>query len=86
MHFLRFASDLTLQQIGSQLGKSEPAAQRHLQRVLEKLAIVLHRRGVTTSATALALLLEADFAKAAPTIEVMNCNRFSQKEIAKPVH
>ena len=64
---LRFASDLTLQQIGSQLGKSESAAQRHLQRVLEKLAVILRRRGVTTSATALALLLGADFAKAAPT-------------------
>lgn len=63
---LRFASDLTLQQIGSQLGKSESAAQRHLQRVLEKLAVILRRRGVTTSATALALLLGADFAKAAP--------------------
>jgi RNA polymerase sigma factor (sigma-70 family) len=63
---LRFASDLTLQQIGNRLGKSESAAQRHLQRVLEKLAIILRRRGVTTSATALALMLGADFAKAAP--------------------
>ena len=63
---LRFASDLTLQQIGQRLGKSESAAQRHLQRVLEKLAIILRRRGVTTSATALALMLGADFAKAAP--------------------
>ncbi len=63
---LRFASDLTLQQIGQRLGKSESAAQRHLQRVLEKLAIILRRRGVTTSATALAMMLGADFAKAAP--------------------
>ncbi len=63
---LRFASDLTLQQIGQRLGKSESAAQRHLQRVLEKLAVILRRRGVTTSATALALMLGADFAKAAP--------------------
>jgi RNA polymerase sigma factor (sigma-70 family) len=63
---LRFASDLTLQQIGNRLGKSESAAQRHLQRVLEKLAITLRRRGVTASATALALMLGADFAKAAP--------------------
>ncbi len=63
---LRFASDLTLQQIGNRLGKSESAAQRHLQRVLEKLAVILRRRGVTTSATALALMLGADFAKAAP--------------------
>jgi RNA polymerase sigma factor (sigma-70 family) len=63
---LRFASDLTLQQIGHRLGKSESAAQRHLQRVLDKLAVILRRRGVTTSATALALMLGADFAKAAP--------------------
>ena len=63
---LRFASDLTLQQIGHRLGKSESAAQRHLQRALEKLAVILRRRGVTTSATALALMLGADFAKAAP--------------------
>ena len=63
---LRFASDLTLQQIGNRLGKSESAAQRHLQRVLEKLAVILRRRGVTTSATALTLMLGADFAKAAP--------------------
>ncbi len=63
---LRFASDLTLQQIGNRLGKSESAAQRHLQRVLEKLAVILRRRGVTTSATALALMLGADFTRAAP--------------------
>ncbi len=63
---LRFASDLTLQQIGHRLGKSESAAQRHLQRVLEKLAVILRRRGVTISATALALMLGVDFAKAAP--------------------
>ena len=63
---LRIASDLTLQQIGNRLGKSESAAQRHLQRVLEKLAVILRRRGVTTSATALTLLLGAGLAKAAP--------------------
>jgi RNA polymerase sigma factor (sigma-70 family) len=63
---LRFSSDLTLQQIGRALGKSESATQRHLQRILEKLAAILRRRGVTTSATALALMLGADFAKAAP--------------------
>lgn len=63
---LRFASNLTLQQIGNQLGKSESAAQRHLQRVLEKLAGILRRRGVTTTAAALTLFLGADFAKAAP--------------------
>jgi RNA polymerase sigma factor (sigma-70 family) len=63
---LRFASGLTLQQIGDVLGKSESAAQRHLQRVLEKLATLLRRRGVTTSAAGIALFLGADFAKAAP--------------------
>jgi RNA polymerase sigma factor (sigma-70 family) len=41
---LRFASDLTLQQIGRKLGKSESAAQRHLQRVLEKLAVYISTR------------------------------------------
>ncbi len=63
---LRFASGQTLQQIGNALGKSESAAQRHLQRVLEKITIILRRRDVSTSATALALLLGADFAKALP--------------------
>ena len=66
MVLMRFSEDLTLRQIGAKLGKSESATQRHLTKVLEKLALLLRKRGVTTSTVALAAILTADFSKAAP--------------------
>lgn len=63
---MRFASNLSLRQIGGALGKSESAAQRHLQRALEKLSVVLRKRGVTAGTGLLAVYLSTDLAKAAP--------------------
>lgn len=62
---LRFASGLTLRQIGEKIGKSESASQRHLQRALEKLRGLLRKRGVAVGAVTLATFLGTDFAKAA---------------------
>ena len=63
---MRFASNLSLRQIGGALGKSESAAQRHLQRALEKLSAVLRKRGLTAGTGLLAVYLSTDLAKAAP--------------------
>ncbi|MDP4648130.1 MAG: sigma-70 family RNA polymerase sigma factor [Akkermansiaceae bacterium] len=66
MVLMRFSEELTLSQIGGCIGKSESATQRHLSKVLEKLASILRRRGVTTSALALTAILSAEITKAAP--------------------
>jgi|GEM_PF-3574417 len=63
---MRFASGLTLRQIGEAMGKSESASQRHLQRAVEKLSGLLRKRGVTVGVTVLAGFLGTDLAKAAP--------------------
>ncbi len=77
---MRFASGLTLRQIGDTLGKSESAAQRHLQRALENLCGQLRRRGVTVGIGALAAFLGADLAKAVPASLVTST--FSKAAIA----
>ena len=77
---MRFASGLTLRQIGDTLGKSESAAQRHLQRALENLCGQLRRRGVTVGIGALATFLGADLAKAVPASLV--ASTFSKAAIA----
>lgn len=64
---MRFASERTLRQIGGVLGKSESAAQRHLQRALEKLSIVLRKRGIVAGTISLTAYLGADFANATPS-------------------
>lgn len=63
---MRFVSETTLRQIGVALGKTESAAQRHLQRALERLSAVLRKRGITTGAMALTAHLGTDLANAAP--------------------
>lgn len=63
---MRFASGLSLRQIGDALGKSESGSQRHLQRALEKLCGLLRKQGVTVGLGALATFLGTDLAKAAP--------------------
>jgi hypothetical protein len=55
-----------LQSVGAALGVNEDAAQKRVARALEKLRLILRRRGVTLSATALAAALAS--ATVAPTL------------------
>ncbi len=52
--------------IGQQLGLSENTARMRIERALEKLRIILSRRGITTSAAALSIVLTANAVQAAP--------------------
>jgi RNA polymerase sigma factor (sigma-70 family) len=63
---LRFYEQHDLRAIGSELGVGEDAAQKRVARALEKLRGWLARRGVTSTAAALAALLGAHGVAAAP--------------------
>ena len=64
---MRFVEERTLRQIGNSLGKSEAATQRHLRRILDKLALLLRKRGVSATTALLATCLSAEFTQAAPS-------------------
>lgn len=63
---LRFFDRYNLRDVGEAMGTSEAAAQKRVERALEKLRGLLLRRGVVLSATALALAVESAAASAAP--------------------
>jgi RNA polymerase sigma factor (sigma-70 family) len=63
---LRFFERRDLRSIGQLLGTNEDAAQKRVSRALEKLRLLLERRGVALSATALATGLAAEDLAAAP--------------------
>jgi RNA polymerase sigma factor (sigma-70 family) len=63
---LRFFEHCDLRTIGEALGSNEDAAQKRVARALEKLRVLLVRRGVVLSGTALALALGSGAASAAP--------------------
>lgn len=63
---LRFHRGLRLAEIGHQLGVTENAVQKRLERALEQMRERLSRRGVTSTAAAVALALEAQSAIAVP--------------------
>lgn len=63
---LRYFKNQDLHSIGQSLGVSEDAAQKRISRALEKLRDLLARRGVKTTATALAVLLSANAVQTAP--------------------
>lgn len=63
---LRFFAGLPLAQVGARINLSENAARMRVDRALEKLRSRLARRGVTSTASALAILLENQAATAAP--------------------
>jgi RNA polymerase sigma factor (sigma-70 family) len=56
---LRFFEDLSFREIAGRVGKSEAAVQRQGHRALERLGVLLRRRGVVLSGTALAAGLAA---------------------------
>ena len=63
---LRFLEQHDFRRIGQVLGSNEDAARMRVNRALEKLASLLKRRGVTTSAAALTVALSAQAVQAAP--------------------
>lgn len=63
---LRFFDQCDLRTIGEALGSNEDAAQKRVTRALEKLRVLLVRRGVALSGSALALALSSQAASAAP--------------------
>jgi RNA polymerase sigma factor (sigma-70 family) len=63
---LRFFSGRAYLEIGSQLGVNENTARMRVERALEKLQGLLARRGVTSTATALGVVLTQNAVTAAP--------------------
>lgn len=63
---LRFFERRELRAVGAELGVSEEAARKRVTRAVDKLRGLLGRRGVTTSAAALAVALGAETIMAAP--------------------
>jgi RNA polymerase sigma factor (sigma-70 family) len=63
---LRFFEQRDFRSVGQALGSHEDAARMRVTRALEKLEILLKRRGVTTTSTLLATTLLANAVQAAP--------------------
>ena len=63
---LRFFQNKTLAEVGGALNLNENAARMRVERALEKLRTRLARRGVTTTAAALAAVVSANAVQAAP--------------------
>ena len=63
---LRFFQKKSLSEVGATLGLSENAARMRVERALDKLRAQLARKGVTSSAAALALTLSGQAVTAAP--------------------
>ena len=63
---LRFFQRHDFRAIGQSLGVSDDAAQKRVSRALEKLRALLTRRGLTTSAASLAVVLSTQAVQAAP--------------------
>jgi ElaB/YqjD/DUF883 family membrane-anchored ribosome-binding protein len=64
---LRFFQNQNLKDVGLALGLTENAARMRVERALEKLRAQLARKGVTSTATALVVILSAHAATAAPS-------------------
>jgi RNA polymerase sigma factor (sigma-70 family) len=69
---LRFFEGADLRSVGEALGIGENAARMRVSRALEKLHVLLKRRGATLSATALATALAAEAVSAAPAGMAIN--------------
>jgi RNA polymerase sigma factor (sigma-70 family) len=64
---LRFYERLDFRSVGEAMGTNEAAAQKRVARAVEKLHVLLKRRGVTLSAAALGSALTIEAVKAAPS-------------------
>lgn len=65
---LRFFEGRNFREVGAALGLTENAARMRVERSLEKLRGLLSQRGVTSTASALAVVLTAGAATAAPSV------------------
>lgn len=63
---LRFFKNKTLREVGLELGLTENAARMRVERALDKLRLCLARKGVTSTAAALALALSGNAVNSAP--------------------
>jgi RNA polymerase sigma factor (sigma-70 family) len=63
---MRFFRNQDLRAVGHALGVSDDTAQKRVSRALDKLRGLLTRRGITTTAAALSLVLSANAVQAAP--------------------
>ncbi|HWX22060.1 MAG TPA: sigma-70 family RNA polymerase sigma factor [Candidatus Binatia bacterium] len=63
---LRFFQNKTLHEVGSGLNLTENAARMRVERALDKLRGELARRGITTAASALAIVISANAVQSAP--------------------
>jgi RNA polymerase sigma factor (sigma-70 family) len=63
---LRFFKNKSLREVGLELGLTENAARMRVERALEKLRLGLARKGVTSTAAALAVVLSGNAVNSAP--------------------
>ncbi len=63
---LRFFEEYDFRRIGEAFGSNEDAARMRVNRALEKLALLLKRRGISSTATALFVALSANAVQSAP--------------------
>src|SRR5882724_3477901 len=63
---LRFYEGRNLREVGAALGASEDAAEKRVNRAVEKLRMFFAKRGVTASSAAVAVVLGANAVQAAP--------------------
>ncbi len=63
---LRFFEEQEFRAVGEALGSNEDAARMRVNRALEKLHVLLSRRGITSSTAALTVLLSTNAVQAAP--------------------
>jgi RNA polymerase sigma factor (sigma-70 family) len=63
---MRFFRNQDLRSVGRVLGVSDDTAQKRVSRALDKLRDLLTRRGITTTAAALSIVLSANAVQAAP--------------------
>jgi RNA polymerase sigma factor (sigma-70 family) len=69
---LRFFEGLSHQEVGTALGLTENAAQKRVDRALEKLRVIFVKRGITVSSALLASAMRANSVQAAPVGLVRN--------------
>src|ERR1043166_635642 len=63
---LRFFDNLSMKEIGAVLGRSEAAAKMRVNRALEKLRLLIGKRGIVIPAATLSTVLLANSVQAAP--------------------
>src|SRR5207249_3964762 len=63
---LRYFENKSLREVGQQLGTSDDAAQKRVSRAVERLREFFAKRGITTGASGLVVVISANAVQAAP--------------------